>query len=223
MQNEYVSINFFDELIWGPILFVGLLFFALLIANVIKTKVPSLKKILIPNSVLGGVIVLVISTICFYATGKYLFDLPLFAPDGEGMSTLEVLTYHCLGLGFTAMSLKPSNGKITKERTKDVINSGLLDVGGFMIQAFIGIGVTLIASKFIKNFAPASGILLSFGYGQGTGQALNNGKNFSALFFVKPIVNSVIIILAPLIQLYILILYFSIYRHHIFGLFLYKD
>lgn len=179
--SNYVSIDFFDDTIWGPILLVGALFATLLLANVLKTKIPFLRKILIPNSVLGGVIVLIISTVCFYTTGKYLFNLPMFAPDGEGMSTLEVLTYHCLGIGFAAMSLRPENKKVTRERAKDVLNSGIMDVGGFMIQATLGIAITYIASKLINGFAPASGILLSFGYGQGTGQALNNGRNFDAV------------------------------------------
>ena len=40
----------------------------------------------------------------------------------------------------------------------------------------MGLGITLIASLVIKDFFSAAGILLPFGYGQGTGQALNYGN-----------------------------------------------
>lgn len=34
----------------------------------------------------------------------------------------------------------------------------------------------LIAAKIMTDFFPAAGVLLPFGYGQGTGQALNYGN-----------------------------------------------
>ena len=38
-----------------------------------------------------------------------------------------------------------------------------------------GLGIGLIVTLFVKDFFPAAGVLLPFGYGQGTGQALNYG------------------------------------------------
>ncbi len=179
-MSTYESVNFYDPSIWGPVLLVGVLFASLLLANVIKTKIPFFKRQLIPNSVMGGIIILVISTICFYTKGTYLFNMPIFSPAGRGNSILEVLTYHCLGIGFVAMTLRPSEGKVTKKRSGEVLSSGALTVSGYLIQAFCGIGITLIASRIVAGLAPGSGILLAFGYGQGTGQALNIGKNFDA-------------------------------------------
>ena len=40
----------------------------------------------------------------------------------------------------------------------------------------VGLGITLLASFFITDFFPAAGIILPFGYGQGTGQAMNYGS-----------------------------------------------
>ena len=48
----------------------------------------------------------------------------------------------------------------------------------------VGFGISLIACIFIKGFFPAAGILLPFGYGQGTGQALNYGGIYEAQGFV---------------------------------------
>lgn len=180
-MSTYESVNFFDPTIWGPILLVGVLFASLLLANIIKTKVPFFKKQLIPNSVLGGLMILIISTICFYTKGSYLFNLPIFSQAGRGNSVLEVLTYHCLGIGFVAMTLRPSGTKVTKKRSGEVISSGALTVSGYLIQGFFGMIITLVAYRII-GIAPGSGILLAFGYGQGTGQALNIGKNFDAYF-----------------------------------------
>ncbi len=177
-MSTYVSVNFYDASVWRGILLVGVLFVSLIVANVIKTRF--FKKSLIPNSVLGGCILLVISTICFYTKGEYLFNLNVFSVDGSGISTLEALTFHCLGIGFVAMTLRPSESKSSKERSTEVLNSGVTTIVNYLIQAILGITITIIASKGIEGLAPGSGILLCFGYGQGTGQALNIGKNFDA-------------------------------------------
>lgn len=175
---EYTSVSFFDMSVWRSILLVGVLFASLLVANILKTYIPALKKSLIPNSVLGGLILLVISTICYYASGNYLFDMPALSTNGSGIATLEMLTYHCLAIGFIATTLRPVRKKMTKARSVEILDSGVSTIGAYMIQGIFGIGITLIATYFISNFASGSGLLLSFGYGQGTGQALNIGKMF---------------------------------------------
>ena len=46
--------NFWDSNTWGTYLILGILFVSLLLANVLKRKIPLLRKSLIPTSVLGG-------------------------------------------------------------------------------------------------------------------------------------------------------------------------
>ena len=46
------------------------------------------------------------------------------------------------------------------------------------MQAVFGLGITLGLSYILTDVFPISGILLPFGYGQGTGQALNWGKTY---------------------------------------------
>lgn len=165
--------NFWDFSVWGWLILVSILLFSLLIANVLKRRVPVLKHSLIPTSVLGGLLLLLVSEIVRVCTGTPLFDMPLFS--GKGMKSLEMLTYHALALGFIASSLKKSEKKMTGQRAKEVFNTGVTTVSTYLLQAVVGLGITLIIAAIISGFFPVAGVLLPFGYGQGTGQALNYG------------------------------------------------
>ncbi len=177
-METYSAVNFADASVWRSFLLIAVLLLSLLLANILKTKIPLFKRSLIPNSVLGGLILLIISSICYYTKGEYLFNLDIFSTGRSGISTLEGLTYHCLAIGFIAMTLRPVQKKIKGSRTTEILNSGCMTIGTYVIQAILGIIITIVASLFIQGFSPSSGILLCFGYGQGTGQALNIGKNF---------------------------------------------
>ena len=151
----------------------AVLFGGLLVGNMLKKAVPFLRDSLVPTSVLGGLILLVISSIYEIATGEAMFDTELFA--GRGSAMLETITYHTLALGFIASSLKTTKGKMNKKRTVEIFNTGVTTVATYLLQAVFGFGITLIAALIIKDFFSAAGVLLPFGYGQGTGQAMNYG------------------------------------------------
>lgn len=172
-------ISFYSSDVWNIILLIVILYGALLIAQILKSKGP-LSKSLMPNAVLGGVIILIISTICKIVTGDYLFDLEGFVVAGKGVENLEIITYHSLAIGFIALSLRPAESKKSTARTWEVIDSGLLCISGYLIQAVIGLLVTIIAALIVKGVVPGCGILLCFGFGQGTGQAMTQGANFDA-------------------------------------------
>ena len=178
----------FAELpIWTLIMIFAVLLLSMLAAGILKHFIPALQKTLIPVSVLGGILLLVISTIVYFTAGDYLFNLPVFgspSTDGSadaamsGMEVLEVITYHCLGIGFIASGMRNSKKKFTKKRAGEIFDSGVTTVNGYLIQAFAGLIVTIIAVWALKTpgLISAAGILLAFGFGQGTGQALNYGK-----------------------------------------------
>ena len=168
--------NFWDFSVWGFLILVGALLASLLVANMLKRRIPFLKKSLVPTSVLGGLMLLLISEIVRVCTGTPLFDMPLF--EGKGMQSLEILTYHALALGFIASSLKTSEKKMTGERAKEVFNTGVTTVATYLLQAVVGLGITLLIAMFVAGVFPVSGAILPFGYGQGTGQALNYGKYY---------------------------------------------
>ena len=113
--------NFWASSVWGFITLLAALMLGLLIANIIKRRVPFIKKSLIPTSVLGGLLVLIFS-ISYQAISKTLgaektvFDTDFFG--GNGSQMLETITYHCLALGFIASALKTSKNKVTGKAFK---------------------------------------------------------------------------------------------------------
>ena len=172
--------NFWDYNVWGFVILFGVLLGSLLFANILKRVIRPLQKSLIPTSVLGGAILLIISAIFKAVTGNVMFDTAIFA--GRGMANLEIITYHTLALGFTASAFKTTGGKLTKQRSAEIINTGVTTVSTYLLQGILGLGITMITAFIIKGFFVAAGVLLPFGYGQGTGQALNYGNIYQTQF-----------------------------------------
>ena len=168
------NFNFWDSEVWGVFNLIAVLLGSLLLANSLKKLIPALKKSLIPSSVLGGLLLLIVSVTFETVSGKELFNTAFFGGNGSGV--LEVLTYHALALGFIATTLKPSNGKFGKERSREVFDTGVTTVSTYLLQAVLGLGITIVAALIAKDLFSAAGVLLPFGYGQGTGQALNYGN-----------------------------------------------
>lgn len=171
--------SFWDFEVWGGLNLIAVLLLSLVVANALKRTVKFLRVSLIPTSVLGGLMLLAIAAIYNAITGNVLFDGEFFGGDGTselGFSTLEIITYHTLALGFIATSLKTSDKKLTKERNIEIFNTGVTTVSTYLLQAVFGLGITIIVALIVKDFFPAAGVLLPFGYGQGTGQALNYGN-----------------------------------------------
>ncbi len=166
--------NFWDYSIWSTILLVSVLLGSLLAGNIVKKSIPFMSNSLIPTSVIGGAILIIIAAIYKWITGNVMFDTAIFG--GNGTATLEMITYHALALGFIASTLKTSEGKLTKQRTNEIFNTGVTTVSTYLLQAIIGLAITLVAALAINGFFKAAGILLPFGYGQGTGQAMNYGN-----------------------------------------------
>ncbi|MBO5306173.1 MAG: hypothetical protein J6B12_05365 [Clostridia bacterium] len=180
--------NFWDSDVWGFLTLFGLLLGGLLFANFLKRKVGFLRRSLIPASVLAGIVLLVISFAYTMIAGKNdageyqnLFKLPIFNGNAtSGLDILYIITYHCLALGFAATTLGSTKKPLGKKRAGEIFDSGVTTVSTYLLQAVLGIGITILVSLLIKNFFPAAGILLPFGYGQGTGQAMNYGGIYEA-------------------------------------------
>ncbi len=166
--------NFWDYSVWGSINIVAVLLISLILANMLKRSFKFIGNSLIPTSVLAGLILLIISSVYFAITKELLFNQEFFG--GNGMNVLEVLTYHSLALGFIAMSLKTSDKKLNKKRAAEVFDTGITTVNSYLIQALVGMGLTMIIALFLTELFSVAGILLPFGFGQGTGQALNYGN-----------------------------------------------
>ena len=166
--------SFSDSSVWSFVLLLTLLLGSLMVANIFKRRIPFLKNSLVPNSVLGGIIILLVEWVYKLISGNAFFDSGMFG--GVGQNTLEIITYHCLALGFIASSLKTNGGRIGKKRAGEVLNTGVTTVATYLLQGIVGLAITIIAAGIVSGIFCGSGILLPLGFGQGTGQALNWGS-----------------------------------------------
>ena len=172
--------NFANTDVWGPFNLMATLLCALLAASIIKKNVKLLRDSLIPTSVLGGSILLLMSILYKLFTGLHLFEHSFFG--GDGATILEIITYHALALGFIASTYTDSKNTLGKERQTEIFNTGLTTVSSYLVQAISGMGLTLFLSRFFKDIFPISGVLLCFGFGQGTGQAMNYGSIYETQY-----------------------------------------
>ena len=168
--------NFWDFNVWGGFNLIAVLLVSLLLANVLKKTIRPLQASLIPTSVLGGMLLLLIAELYHIATGDHMFDTAFFG--GRGSTNLEIITYHTLALGFIATTFKSAQGRLSKKRVGEIFNTGVTTVSTYLLQGVFGLGISIAAAAVMRSFFPAAGILLPFGYGQGTGQALNYGGIF---------------------------------------------
>ncbi len=159
--------NLWDGQVWSFVLTLSMLFAAMIAATVLRNICAPVRRALIPSSVLGGFILLLANTL-----SKTVFHNPLYSSN-----VLEILTYHGLGLGFSALALRRTEKKKDGRSRTGAFDAGVTVVNGYLLQAVLGLGITLGLSYVIGNFA-ASGLLLPMGYGQGPGQAYNWGHNY---------------------------------------------
>ena len=165
------GMNLWDANVWSFVITMTLLFVAMILANTLRNTIPALRRLMIPSSVLGGFILLIANTIF-----KNCFHIELYQ---TGM--LEILTYHGLGLGFSAMALRSVDKKQDNRSKTGAFDSGVTVVSTYLLQAVMGLIVTIVLFHLINSFF-ASGILLPMGYGQGPGQAYTWGHTYEASY-----------------------------------------
>ncbi|MBR2441996.1 MAG: hypothetical protein IKB20_02905, partial [Clostridia bacterium] len=170
--------SFSDYKVWGFIMIFAVLLTSLLVANGLKRNFKFLRASLIPTPVLAGLMLLAVSIVYNLITGDQIFNLGVF--NYEGMTTLEIITYHALALGFIASTLKNEEKQLTKQRAREVFDTGVTTVATYLLQAVLGFGITILAAWATGKIFMAAGVLLPFGYGQGPGQAMNYGGIYEA-------------------------------------------
>ncbi len=160
------GVNFWDESIWTLVGTLAILFAVMIFANVLRNLIPAIKKLMIPSSVLGGFLILLAAFVYKKLAGREMFDT----------SVLEALTYHGLGLGFAAMSLRNIDRQ-SKESKGDPFSTAISVVNSYLLQGTSGVLITLLLSLVLGSFF-AAGLLLPMGFGQGPGQAYNWGRTY---------------------------------------------
>ena len=155
-----------NTVLWGPVIQIGIIAGAILLANTMRRKITFFQKSLMPTAVLAGFILLLLRSVGVLHLS---------------VSFLETLTYHSLALGFIAQSLRipekqEDDGNLTG------MKSGALIVSTYMVQVVLGLSISLgLAITVMPDFFEAAGVLLAMAYGQGPGQANNVGSTYEAM------------------------------------------
>ena len=157
--------------VWSFMVQLGLLLIFLMIGNSLRRKIPLFRNCLVPSALLGGTMLLLVNII----TKRFDFVLV----DNRLM---QVITYHCLAIGFAAMSLKTE--KSTHKTSKaQVLEFGALQGATYMLQAFVGLGITLVLFLLTRHgdkiISYVCGLILPLAFGQGPGNALSWDINFT--------------------------------------------
>ncbi len=152
--------------LWNAMIQLGTIAFVIIVANIIRRKVPIIKKTLMPTAVLGGFLLLLLRQTNVIAADTNFY---------------EITTYHMIALGFIAMSLRVP----TKENASSAVlggKTGAMIVSTYMVQAITGLIISLgLAYTVMPDLFKACGVLLPMAYGQGPGQANNVGTTYEAL------------------------------------------
>ncbi|MBE6130336.1 MAG: hypothetical protein E7183_01240 [Erysipelotrichaceae bacterium] len=158
--------------VWSFMVQLGLLLMFLMLGNVLRRKIPLFRKILIPSALLGGALLLVVDIFCKQVLNFVLVDNRL----------MQVITYHCLAIGFAAMSLKTEKATHKTNKTQ-VLEFGALQGATYMLQAFVGLGITIglfLLTRYGDNvISYICGLILPLGFGQGPGNALSWDINYT--------------------------------------------
>lgn len=158
--------------VWAFMVQLGLLLTFMMIGNTLRRKIPLFRKCLIPSALLGGTALLLVNILL-----KQCFDFAMV--DNRLM---QVITYHCLAIGFAAMSLKTEKSA-HKTNKIQVFEYGALTGGTYMLQAFSGLAITIVLFLLTKNsdkvISYVCGVIMPLGFGQGPGNALSWDINFT--------------------------------------------
>ncbi len=159
------------DAVWAFMVQLGLLLLFLMLGNILRRTIPLFRKCLVPSALLGGALLLITNIIC-KPFGFALVDRRL----------MQVTTYHCLAIGFAAMSLKTEKSTHKTNRAQ-VLEFGALQGGTYMLQAFVGLGITLVMFLITRYgeqvISYISGLILPLAFGQGPGNALSWDINFT--------------------------------------------
>ena len=157
--------------VWSFLVQLGLLLLFLMLGNILRRTIPLFRKCLIPSALLGGALLLIVDIVT-KSFGIALVDNRM----------MQVITYHCLAIGFAAMSLKTEKTNIKTSRAQ-VVEFGALQGGTYMLQAFTGLAITIIfflLTRYGKTvISYVCGLILPLGFGQGPGNALTWDVNFT--------------------------------------------
>jgi ESS family glutamate:Na+ symporter len=160
--------------VWNLVIQLGMIAAIMLLANFLRRQIPFVRRSLMPVSVIAGFMMLGL---------KLLLEKGFKLTNVFDHELLDTLVYHCIALGFIAMSLRTA-AKTQESGDAAGVKSGAAIVGSYLIQGFVGLIITIVLALTIKpGLFKAAGLLLPMGYGQGPGQANNIGMTYESYGF----------------------------------------
>ena len=157
--------------VWNFIIQLGMIAGAVLISELLTSKVKLFRSLRMPIGVIAGFLILILKSVGVINVNTQL---------------MEILVYHCIALGFIAMSLRTTKEGQEEKGSLTGPKSGAIIVSTYLIQGTVGLIISLgLAYTFMPDFFKAAGLLLPMGYGQGPGQASNVGNTYEQLGFVN--------------------------------------
>ncbi len=155
--------------LWNVIIQLGAIAAAILLANLLRQRVPFIRGTLMPIAVLGGFLLL---------GARYAGIVQV------DVRFMEILVYHGIALGFIAMSLRVPESREAADGELTSLKSGAVIVSSYLVQGISGLLITLcLAYTVMPGLFKAAGLLLPMGFGQGPGQANNVGSTYESLGF----------------------------------------
>ena len=168
------------DLFWQYGIFSVLLILStIILANIIRRKVPFMRRSMMPTAVIAGLLLMFV---------RFILEIcGVNVSQAFNGKMFFLVIFHMLPVGFIALGLRDKKTVEGEEHTAidekkvqvNPVRTGAMIVGGYMIQAIVGIGLTvLFAFTIFPDIFAGSGILLALGFGQGPGQASINGQLF---------------------------------------------
>ena len=114
--------------LWNIVVQFGIIAVAIMIATLLGRKLPFIRRTLLPTSVLAGFLLLVVR------------NLGLLQLNTD---ILEMTTYNGIAIGFIAMSLRIPNREEKNGGGLTGAKSGALIVSTYLVQALIGLVISL--------------------------------------------------------------------------------
>ncbi len=155
---------------WKFFIDMGVISIALLLATLIRAKVPFLQKYLIPNALTAG----------FLLLPFYNYLAPLIGMSQKGLGEL---VYHLLSISFIAMTLRKATSKRPKGH-KGIISTSVAIISQYSLQGLLGMLLTfLFMSTLIPGLFPTFGLFIPLGFALGPGQSFAIGQGWESFGF----------------------------------------
>ena len=143
----------------------------MLLANILRRKIPLFRRSLMPTAVVAGLLGLAVKEIILALTGFNIVSIV----------TLNGIVYHLLPVAYIALCLRDRDdyaGEDNRGRADHVpaAKSGAVVVSTYLLQGLIGLAVTVLLNiTIMPRLNKGVGIMLPLGYGQGPMQAHATG------------------------------------------------